>query len=44
MAELKFKDFIVIAMGGIVPLTSFFIERNYSKKVSLILIKAGASK
>jgi len=44
MAELKFKDFIVIAMGGIVPLTSFFIERSYSKKVSDILSKAGASK
>jgi len=44
MAELKFKDFIVIAMGGVVPLTSFFIERSYSKKVSLILTKAGASK
>jgi integral membrane protein len=44
MAELKFKDFLVIAMGGVVPLTSFFIERSYSNKVSLILTKAGASK
>jgi len=44
MAELKFKDFIVIAMGGVIPLTSFFIERSYSKKVSDILSKAGASK
>ena len=44
MAELEFKDFIIIAMGGIVPLTSFFIERSYSKKVSEILTKAGASK
>jgi integral membrane protein len=44
MAELKFKDFIVIAMGGIVPLTSFFIERSYSKKITEILTKAGASK
>lgn len=44
MAELKFKDFLIIAMGGIVPLTSFFIEREYTKKVSLILTKAGASK
>lgn len=44
MAELKFLDFLIIAMGGIVPLTSFFIEREYTKKVSLILTKAGASK
>jgi integral membrane protein len=44
MAELKFLDFLIIAMGGIVPLTSFFIEREYTKKVSLIFIKAGASK
>lgn len=44
MAELKFLDFLIIAMGGIVPLTSFFIERQYTKKVSLILTKAGASK
>jgi len=44
LANLKFKDFVLIAMGGIVPLTSFFIERSYSKKVSLILTEAGASK
>lgn len=44
MAELKFLDFLIIAMGGVVPLTSFFIERKYTKKVSLILTKAGASK
>ncbi|CAB4682426.1 MAG: DUF3817 domain-containing protein [Actinobacteria bacterium] len=44
MAELKFKDFLIIAMGGIVPLTSFFIEREYTKNVSIILTKAGASK
>ena len=44
MAELKFKDFLIIAMGGIVPLTSFFIERSYSKKITEILTKAGASK
>ena len=44
MAELKFLDFLIIAMGGVVPLTSFFIEREYTKKVSLILTKAGASK
>jgi hypothetical protein len=44
LAELKFKDFMVIAMGGVIPLTSFFIERSYSKKVSNILAKAGASK
>ena len=33
MAELKFKDFLVIAMGGVIPLTSFFIERNYQVKL-----------
>jgi len=44
MAELKFLDFLIIASGGVIPLTSFFIEREYTKKVSLILTKAGASK
>jgi len=36
LAELKFKDFIVIALGGIVPLSSFFIERSYHKKLEVI--------
>jgi integral membrane protein len=44
LAELKFLDFLIIATGGVIPLTSFFIERKYSKQVSLIFIKAGASK
>jgi hypothetical protein len=44
MAELKFLDFLIIASGGVIPLTSFFIERKYTNKVSLILTKAGASK
>jgi len=44
MAELKFLDFLIIASGGVIPLTSFFIEREYTKKASLILTKAGASK
>ena len=33
MANLKFKDFLIIAMGGVVPLTSFFIERSYEQKL-----------
>jgi integral membrane protein len=42
LAELKFKDFIVIALGGIVPLSSFFIERSYHKKLEVIFAsKAG---
>ncbi len=42
LAELKFKDFVVIAMGGIVPLSSFFIERSYNKKLEVIFAeKAG---
>jgi integral membrane protein len=42
LAELKFKDFLVIAMGGIVPLSSFFIERSYHKKLEVIFAeKAG---
>ena len=36
LAELKFKDFVVIALGGIVPLSSFFIERSYHKKLEVI--------
>lgn len=36
LAELKFKDFVVIALGGIIPLSSFFIERNYHQKLEVI--------
>jgi integral membrane protein len=36
LAELKFKDFLVIALGGIIPLSSFFIERTYHKKLETI--------
>ena len=42
LAELKFTDFILIALGGIIPLSSFFIERQYTVKVNEILAaKAG---
>jgi hypothetical protein len=42
LAELTFKDFIVIAMGGVIPLTSFFIERKYHLKVQeIVSAKAG---
>jgi integral membrane protein len=34
LAKLKLQDFLVIASGGVIPLTSFFIERNYFKKLS----------
>lgn len=43
LAELKFKDFVVIALGGIIPLSSFFIERSYHKKLEAIFAaKVGA--
>ncbi len=42
LAELKFTDFVLIALGGIVPLSSFFIERQYTAKVNEIFAaKAG---
>ena len=41
LAKLKFQDFLIIASGGVIPLTSFFIERRYHKKLAE-LIKAGA--
>ncbi|MFM8927458.1 MAG: DUF3817 domain-containing protein [Rhodoluna sp.] len=41
LGKLKFTDFIIIASGGVIPLTSFFIERSYHKKLELQL-KAGA--
>ena len=34
LANLKFKDFLIIAMGGVIPVTSFLIERKYHKKLS----------
>lgn len=34
LAKLKLQDFLIIASGGVIPLTSFFIERNYFKKLS----------
>ncbi|MEY4417642.1 MAG: hypothetical protein RIQ88_80 [Actinomycetota bacterium] len=34
LAELKFSDFLIIATGGVIPLTSFIIERRYFKKLS----------
>jgi len=33
LANLNFTDFLIIASGGVIPLTSFFIERNYHKKL-----------
>jgi hypothetical protein len=36
LAEMKFKDFLVIAMGGVVPLSAFFIERKYNKEFRTI--------
>jgi hypothetical protein len=41
LAKLKLTDFLIIASGGIVPLSSFFIERHYHHKLEQIL-KAGA--
>jgi len=34
LANLKFKDFLVIAMGGVIPVTSFIIERKYHKQLT----------
>jgi len=34
LANLKFKDFLIIAMGGVIPVTSFVIERRYHKQLS----------
>jgi len=34
LANLKFKDFLIIAMGGVIPVTSFVIERQYHKLLS----------
>lgn len=40
LAKLKLTDFLIIASGGVIPLTSFFIERNYHRKLEMQL-KAG---
>jgi hypothetical protein len=44
LANMKFQDFLVIAMGGVVPLSAFFIERQYQAKFVQIfgLEKTGA--
>jgi integral membrane protein len=44
LANLKFQDFLVIAMGGVVPVSAFFIERKYQDKFVQIfgLEKTGA--
>ena len=40
LANLKFLDFLIIASGGIIPLSSFFIEGYYHKK--LVSAQGGA--
>jgi hypothetical protein len=44
LASMKFQDFLMIAMGGVVPLSAFFIERVYDAKFTKIfaLEKTGA--
>jgi hypothetical protein len=44
LANMKFQDFLMIAMGGVVPLSAFFIERIYDAKFIKIfgLEKTGA--
>jgi hypothetical protein len=44
LANMKFQDFLMIAMGGVVPLSAFFIERFYDAKFIKIfgLEKTGA--
>jgi hypothetical protein len=41
---MKFQDFLMIAMGGVVPFSAFFIERVYFAKFMKIfgLEKTGA--
>jgi hypothetical protein len=41
---MKFQDFLMIAMGGVVPLSAFFIEKIYDAKFIKIfgLEKTGA--
>ena len=44
LASMKFQDFLMIAMGGVVPFSAFFIERVYDAKFIKIfgLEKTGA--
>ena len=44
LASMKFQDFLMIAMGGVVPFSAFFIERVYFAKFMKIfgLEKTGA--
>jgi integral membrane protein len=44
LANMKFKDFLIIAMGGVVPVSAFFIEKKYQTKFVQIfgLEKTGA--
>jgi integral membrane protein len=44
LANMKFQDFLMIAMGGVVPFSAFFIERIYDAKFIKIfgLEKTGA--
>jgi len=44
LANMKFQDFLVIAMGGVVPVSAFFIEKKYQAKFVQIfgLEKTGA--
>lgn len=34
LAKLKLVDFLIIASGGVIPLTSFFIERKYQLQLA----------
>jgi integral membrane protein len=44
LASMKFQDFLMIAMGGVVPFSAFFIERVYDAKFIKVfgLEKTGA--
>jgi integral membrane protein len=44
LASMKFQDFLMIAMGGVVPFSAFFIERIYDAKFIKVfgLEKTGA--
>lgn len=44
MADMKFQDFLIIAMGGVIPGSAFFIERKYNAKFieKFELTKTGA--
>lgn len=44
LANMKFQDFLIIAMGGVVPVSAFIIEKKYQAKFVQIfgLDKTGA--